>query len=328
MTHPTLVLGIDVAKAKFDVALLNAEDKYRSKVFPNTPVGYRQFLEWLTRHDAREAHLCMETTGAYGRDLARFLAQQQFVSVVNPAQIHAFGKTELTRAKTDKADARLIARYCQMHRPAPWVPPAEEIVILQALVHRLEDLLTLQTMENNRLEATEGPARESVETVLAVIQQQIDKVRQQIQSHIDQHPHLKKQKELLSSIPGIGDNTAATLLAFLCPLDRFRSVKQVVAYAGLNPCIRQSGQWAGKTPIAKAGNALLRTALYLPAVVAKRHNPAIAAFCDRLLARGKRLCRWWSQPCVGSYIWPLVSSSPGGHSTPTLGLHSALQAGI
>ena len=289
MTHPTLFVGIDVAKTKFDVALLNAEGKYRSKVFPNTPVGHQQFLEWLTRHDAQEAHLCMETTGVYGRDLARFLAQQQIlISVVNPAQIHAFGKTELTRAKMDKADARLIARYCRMHRPAPWVPPAEEIATLQALVQRLEDLLALQTMENSRLEAAEGPARKSVEAVLEFVHQQIEMVRLQIEIHIDKHPDLKNQQELLSSIPGIGDNTAATLLAFLSPLERFHSAKQVVAYAGLNPRIRQSGQWAGKTPIAKAGNALLRKSLYLPAVVAKRHNPIIASFCDRLLARGKR----------------------------------------
>ena len=289
MTHPIIFVGIDVAKAKFDVALLSAEGKYRSKVFPNTPAGHRQLLDWLNKYEAQEAHLCMETTGAYGRNLARFLAQQQLlVSVVNPAQIHAFGKTELTRAKTDKADARLIARYCQMHRPAPWVPPAEEIITLQALVQRLEDLLSLQTMESNRLESAEGPARKSVEVVLEFIQQEIQMVRLQIEIHIDNHPDLKNQQELLSSIPGIGDNTAATLLAFLSPLDRFHSAKQVVAYAGLNPRIRESGQWAGKTPIAKAGNALLRKALYLPAVVAKQHNPIIAAFCDRLLARGKR----------------------------------------
>ena len=289
MTHTTLFVGIDVAKAKFDVALLNAEGKYRSKVFPNTASGCLQFLVWLAKHDALGAHLCMETTGVYGRDLAHFLVQQQLlVSVVNPAQIHAFGRTELNRAKTDKADARLIARYCQMHRPAPWAPPAEEIATLQALVQRLEDLLGLQTMENSRLEAAAGPARESVEAVLHFIQQQIEMVRLQIQIHIDQHPKLKSQKELLSSIPGIGDNTAATLLAFLSPVERFHSAKQVVAYAGLNPRIRQSGQWAGKSPIAKTGNALLRKALYLPAVVAKRHNPVITAFCDRLLARGKR----------------------------------------
>ena len=151
MTHTILHVGIDLAKRKFDVALLNADGKYRSKVskvFPNTPQGFDLLYDWLSEHDALEAHLCMETTGAYGRDLARFLAYHKlWVSVVNPAQIHAFGKTELTRAKTDKADARLIARYCKTHNPAQWIPPADEVEILQALVQRLDDLLTLQIMK-------------------------------------------------------------------------------------------------------------------------------------------------------------------------------------
>jgi len=113
-------------------------------------------------------------------------------------------------------------------------------------------------------------------------------VRRQIQEHIDHHPGLKNQKDLLLSIPGIGENSTATLLAFLSPLERFQSAKQVVAYAGLNPRVRQSGQWAGKSPIAKAGNILLRKALYMPAIAAKRHNPIIMAFCERLLTNGKR----------------------------------------
>ena len=203
MTTPTTYVGIDIAKAKFDVALLNPLGKYRSKVFANTPEGYHQFLTWLQTQEALDAHLCMETTGAYGRGLARFLTQQNLlVSVVNPAQIHAFGKTELVRAKTDKADARLIARYCQMHRPAPWVPPTDEIVSLQALVQRLDDLLGLQNMESNRLETAESAAKPSIDAVLVTINQQVDAVRRQIQEHIDNHPDLKSQKKLLLSIPG------------------------------------------------------------------------------------------------------------------------------
>ena len=230
MTTPISCVGIDIAKAKFDVALLNPIGKYRSKVFANTPEGYDQLLDWLRKYEALEAHLCMETTGAYGRGLARFLAHQKLlVSVVNPAQIHAFGKTELTRAKTDKADARLIARYCQMHHPAAWTPPADEIVALQALVQRLNDLLGLQNMENNRLETAESAAIPSIEAILAAIDKQIEAVRKQIKGHIDDHPDLKTQKDLLLSIPGIGDNTTATLLAFLSPLERFHSAKQLVA---------------------------------------------------------------------------------------------------
>ena len=91
--------------------------------------------------------------------------------------------------------------------------------------------------------------------------------------------------------PGIGENTTATLLAFISPFERFCSAKQLVAYAGLNPRIRQSAQWAGKSPIAKTGNVLLRKALYMPALTAKRYNAVIMAFCSRLLARGKRPCR-------------------------------------
>jgi Transposase and inactivated derivatives len=151
MTTPTTFVGIDIAKAKFDVALLNPLGKYRSKVYANTPEGYNQFFTWLQKHEALDAHICMETTGAYGRGLARFLAQQNLlVSVVNPAQIHAFGKTELVRAKTDKADARLIARCCQMHRPAHWVPPTDELVTLQALVQRPDDLLSLHNLPLRR----------------------------------------------------------------------------------------------------------------------------------------------------------------------------------
>ena len=222
MITPISCVGLDIAKAKFDVALLNALGKYRSKVFANTPEGYDQLLNWLRKHDALEAHLCMETTGVYGRSLARFLTQQNLlVSVVNPAQIHAFGKTELVRAKTDKADARLIARYCQMHRPPPWIPPADEIVILQALVQRLDDLLGLQNMENNRLETAESAAQPSIEAILVVINQQIDTVRRQIQEHIDDHPDLKSQKKLLLVFPALATTRALPYWHSLVPSSDF-----------------------------------------------------------------------------------------------------------
>ncbi|MBU2754824.1 IS110 family transposase [Acidithiobacillus sp. CV18-2] len=253
MKQPNLFVGIDVAKARIDLALLSLEGKYRSKVFPNDPVGPQKFRDWLRQYGALEAHLCTEATGAYGRNLARFLVQQRIlISVVNPAQIHAFSKTELARVKTDKADSRLIAPYCRMHRHAAWVPPADEIVDLQAFVQRMDDLLTLQRMERNRQESAEGLARQSVKDQLDFLETKIQIIRAQIESHIDNHPDLKKQQNLLSSIPGIGEKTAATLPAYLSPLDRFHSVKQVVAYAGLNPLIRQSGHWAGKRPCASS----------------------------------------------------------------------------
>lgn len=291
MTHTTLFVGIDVAKAKFDVALLNAEGKYRSKVFPNTPPGYLQLLEWLTRHDAP-----WKPTSAWRPRVSIWAWPGPFSGPTAAARQRGQPGPDSCLWQ-DRAEPRQNRQgRCPAYRPllpdAPastlGTPSRGDCHTTGIGAQRLEDLLGLQTMENSRLEAATGPARESVEAVLQFIEQQIEMVRLQIQIHIDQHPRLKSQKELLSSIPGIGDNTAATLLAFLSPVERFHSAKQVVAYAGLNPRIRQSGQWAGKSPIAKTGNALLRKALYLPAVVAKHHNPIIAAFCDRLLARGKR----------------------------------------
>jgi len=111
-------LGIDLAKRKFDVALLN-QGKYKTRVFDNTPAGYEQLLSWLNKQDALTAHACMEATGEYGIELATFLHDHAItVSVVNPAQIKGFAQSELTRTKTDKADAKLIARFCRSHQPS------------------------------------------------------------------------------------------------------------------------------------------------------------------------------------------------------------------
>ena len=151
-------LGIDVAKAKLDCTLRLPNGKSRAKVVPNSPEGFSQLTAWLDSKDARDTHVCMEATGAYSLPLADFLSAQGFhVSVVNPAQVAAFGKSELSRTKTDKADAKLIARFCLALRPEAWTPPPAEIRELQALLRRLESLQEMQRLEQNR-EDTAAPA--------------------------------------------------------------------------------------------------------------------------------------------------------------------------
>lgn len=134
------VLGIDISKLNFDAALLETPTtKPRHKAFPNTPVGFERLALWLADN---KVHACLEATNTYGDGLARFLHERgHTVSVVNPARIRAFAQTQATRAKTDKADAALIARFCLMHQPAPWTPPLPEVSHLQALVRRLESTL-------------------------------------------------------------------------------------------------------------------------------------------------------------------------------------------
>lgn len=285
-----LILGIDIAKAKFDVALLR-EGKLRHKVFPNSAPGFKALSAWLAKQQAPRVHACLEATGAYGEALACYLADAgHTVSLVNPARIKAYAMSELARTKTDKADAAVIARFCQAQHPEPWRPPAPEIRTLQALVHRLEALQDMHRQEANRLEdAGNAPSvRASLTAHLAFLDQQIEKTQAAIQDHIDQHPGLKQDQDLLTSIPGIGDLTAAKFLAEVVNVRVYGNARAVAAYAGLTPRHRLSGNSVhGRTRLSKTGNARLRHALYMPAVVAWRFNPLIRIFCQRLKERGK-----------------------------------------
>jgi transposase len=284
------MLGIDVAKGKFDVVLMRADGKRRWRTFANTAEGFGALLEWLEKQQALPVHACMEATGTYGLALATFLHQaDQPVSVVNPACINAFSESELSRTKTDKVDAGLIARFCVAMRPALWQPPAPEVAKLQGLVRRLESVQEMAVQERNRL-AAPGLAesvRESVERTLAMLEEEMKRLRSQLDDHVEGHPALKQQRELLTSINGVGKKTANLLLAELSGCD-FQKARQVAAYAGLVPQERRSGSSVrGKARLSKKGNGRLRKALYWPAIVAIRHNPMLAAFARRLREAGK-----------------------------------------
>ena len=233
----------------------------------------------------------MEATGTYGEALAGYLHQAgHLISVVNPAVIKAFASTELSRTKTDKRDASLIARYCQKHRPAAWTPPPPEISELQALVRRLEALLEMLQQERNRLSAgiQSATVKASVEQHIAYLDEQVTHTQSLIKGHIDQNPTLRQRRELLTSIPGIGETTAAKLLAEIVDINHYQSARQVAAFAGLVPKHKESGSSVrGKPRLCKVGAARLRKAMYLPAIVATRHNPIIKAMSERLREAGK-----------------------------------------
>ena len=283
-----IAVGVNIAKASFDAARLSADGKYKHKKFDNTPEGFALFAAWLASFGSDASHVCMESTGPYSLPLADYLIGEGFhVSVVNPAKIAAFAKSELSRAKTDKADAKLIARYALVMRPSAWMPPPPEIRELQALLRRVEHLLEMQRMEQNRQDTTDAIIADSIKAVLATLAKELEATRNQIRRHIDNHPDLKRRADLLESIPGVGKATAAWLLTLLSEHHGFTDAKQAVAFAGLAPRLRQSGRWAGQTRIAKTGDRLLRKALYMPILAATVFNPAIRAFSQRLKANGK-----------------------------------------
>src|SRR5579872_3115444 len=130
------VLGLDVAKESFHAALLQG-DRIARKAFPNNARGYEQLDAWLRNRDVECVHACLEATGGWSEALALHLhTGGHTVSIVNPHRIRAFGQSEGLRAKTDAADAALIARYCAVHAPEPWTPARPEVRALQALSRR------------------------------------------------------------------------------------------------------------------------------------------------------------------------------------------------
>lgn len=170
-----LALGIDVSKQKFDVALLRDTGKFKHRVFPNSEAGFSQLSAWLTKQTVERVHACLEATGAYSEPLATYLHEQgQVVSVINPAQIKSYAESHLTRAKTDKADATLIARFCAERNPPEWRPLPQESRDLQALVRRLDSLLEMRQMEENRLGvAATSAVKESLAGHLAFLDEEV-----------------------------------------------------------------------------------------------------------------------------------------------------------
>ena len=184
----------------------------------------------------------------------------------------------------------LIARFCLAQAPPAWTPLVPQVRELQALVRRLESLIEMRGIEENRLSSgiIVAAVRQSVEAHLSYLHQEIERTEGLIRQHINDHPRLKQQSQLLDSIPGIAATTAALLLAEITNLTQYRSARQVAAYAGLVPRERQSGSSVrGRTRLSKIGNARPRRALYFPAITALRCSPFIQAWAKGLQERGK-----------------------------------------
>jgi transposase len=231
----------------------------------------------------------MEATGVYWEAVARFLSAKGLtVSVVNPAQTKAYGTSCLVRTKTDKADAKLIASFCAERNPAPWQAPSEAELTLRALVLRLNALQTMRTQESNRLDVSRDAVRDNIQHHLAWLDAEIKHLAKAINAHIDNHPGLKQQRDLLDTIPGLGERTIAIILAYYANTGRFANSRQAAAFAGLDPRQYESGSSVKSKPtLSKAGHAFLRKALYMPAMVALYKTVWGKQFKERLALSGK-----------------------------------------
>jgi transposase len=283
-------VGIDVAKAKLDIAVVLGAGKCKSKVVGNTATGFEQLLAWLAKHGvaASGAVVCMEATGVYWEAVAEHLADAGWwVSVVNPAQIKAFAQACAVRTKTDAVDARTIAQFALRMRPVRWVAPAAKVRALRALVARLDALQTMRTQESNRLGVARAAVRAGIERHLAWLAEEIAAVTREIHSLIDSDPELRDKRDRLDTVPGLGERTIAVVLAYLSAA-QLDNARQCAAFAGLNPRREDSGSSVhGQVRLSKVGHAALRKALYMPAMTALYRTTWGRVFRDRLANNGK-----------------------------------------
>ena len=267
------VLGIDVSKNTFD-ASLGAGTKVRSKSFTNSSDGWHQLIAWLGEHKIGRVHACLEATGRYGLGIALALHEAGYVvSIVNPAQIRNFARTKLGRNKTDQVDAVRIREYAELFKPRPWTPPSpamRRLCELQTL--RAGTVAGLTEWKNRRGSGImDDMALLLAETTIRHFASQLEAIDQAIAETIDNDVELSAKRDLLVSINGVGEVLAGIVLAELPGPDILDSSAAVAAYAGLNPQQHQSGISVNRpVQISKIGNAVLRTALYMPALSARR----------------------------------------------------------
>jgi transposase len=282
------ILGVDIAKRKFDVALL-INGKLKHKVFTNNQEGFAMLMSWLHRQKVAHVHVCLEASSTYGDELATSMHDAgHTVSIINPARIKGFARSELLRTKNDKVDSGLIARFCLAMHPEPWTPVPPGMRRLQSLVRRIDTLISMRTQEMNRIDVSHESIRSSLSDHIAYLDKEMKSLKEQIAAHIKDDPELKTKRDLLKSIPGIGEATIAAILAELPMFERCDRVEKVVAFIGLAPREFISGSSIkGKPRLSKIGNARLRKALFMPALVSIQCNPIIQTFYHRLKGKGK-----------------------------------------
>lgn len=292
------IIGIDVSKAKLHSSLLTDphHNKTKNKVSENSLSGFRNLLEWTCRHakcESAELHFVMEATGVYHESLAEFLFEAGCkVSVINPFKIKRFAESHGFRSKNDSHDGLVLALYGHERQLPAWSPPPPEARHLKALLARLTALETDIRRELNRREKAESgwvPAEvmTSLDNSLAFLNEQKARLGKEIDDHLSRHPKLKEERDLLLSIPGIGEKLAIQFLA-LFNSRKFSSAPQVAAFLGLIPVEHESGTSVFKRPkLSKAGDGRFRGSLYMPAIVATTYNPDIRALYQRLIKAGK-----------------------------------------
>jgi transposase len=282
--------GIDVS-ARTLAAVRRREEKVEEKDFSNDAAGHGELLKWL----GRAARVCVEATGIYHLQLALTLrAGGVELMVVNPRVAKDFARAMANRSKTDGVDAWTLLEYVRRMEFTSWEAPSAAVLELRELGRRLSELVGAAVDEKNRLHAKNvagisATVVKDVKAHVAQIEGRIKRIEKAVVEVITEDGDLREEFQILTAICGVGRRSAILLLTELAVLDPTMTVKQLVAYAGLDPRVYESGTSVAKPPrISKVGNARLRAILFMIALSAIRHDRGARLFFARLVARGKK----------------------------------------
>lgn len=290
MTKSRNYIGIDISKLTFDVAILNEKEKYNHHKFSNDEDGFEKLIQFLNR----ESDVCvMEASGPYYLKLATYLSDNKIsVSVVNPLVIRRFSQMRMSRTKTDKKDAKIIADYGRVETPDLWKPEDDYILELRQMQAYTEQLNKSRTGFLRQQEAfKQNPINavamnESLQNMIDTLERELAIIEFKMIELVSQHH--QKLFEQLTSIPGIGRKTAMQLIVISGGFTKFENAKQLCSYIGLSPRIFESGTSVkGKSRICKMGMSRIRAMLYVCSWTAKKNNKACKELYDRLVERGK-----------------------------------------
>jgi transposase len=280
-TTSSVYVGIDVSKARLDVAI---GEKGAVWSEGNDPQGIGRLVKQLV--ELRPELIVIESTGGLERPVLVELARAGLtVALVNPRRVREFAKAIGLSAKTDKLDARLLARFARDAKPMPTELPSEADQHLSALLARRKQLIDMLTAEKNRLETTPLTLKGMITEHIAWLEQHIQAIEKEIDDFNRQDPDRQEKQDLMRTVKGVGPVTAATLSADLPELGQLNK-KEIAALVGVAPFNNDSGKLRGRRRI-KGGRASVRQVLYMSAVAAVRWNTFIRNFYQSLLRRGK-----------------------------------------
>jgi transposase len=275
------VIGIDISKARLDVAMYPSGKR---EAFVNDKTGIKDLVRQLAK--IRPTLIVLEATAGLERPVARAVASAELpVVVVNPRLVRDFAKATGQLAKTDRIDAAVLARFGAAVRPAIRPLPDTTTLEIRALTARRRQIVEMIVAEKNRLASAAKAVRKRIDAHIGWLEQELERADNDLDQSIRQSPIWQENEELLRSVPSIGPVTSRTLLAELPELGKLNR-KQISALVGIAPFNRDSGMLKGRRTI-WGGRAAVRAALYMATLVATRRNPVVRDFYKHLKAKGK-----------------------------------------